>query len=312
MKILVTGGAGFIGSHIVDKLLEKNYQVKILDDFSTGAMKNIEQHIANSNLEIQTGYVTKIEDVDQACSDVSIICHQAGYVSVPGSIDNPVKNNDTNVTGFLNILECARKYNIKRIVYASSASVYGNNPSLPKTENEKCVQLSPYAVSKYISELYAKIFYDLYGIEYIGLRYFNVYGDRQNPNGAYASVIPKLIDKIKKGESPIINGDGSFSRDFVNVSDVADANLLAMFTDNKECFGEVFNIGTGSSMTILEMFNKINLFFGNNILPIFGPERIGDISHSYSSIEKAKKMLCYFPKITFEEGIKKTICSLHN
>lgn len=307
MKILVTGGAGFIGSHICDYLLEQQHQVRVLDNLITGNKKNIEHHLNNKNFEFFYGDITNLENVRKALDGVDAICHQAALGSVPRSVDDPLSSHNSNVNGFLNVLIGAREKNIKRIVYASSSSVYGDEPELPKVEHKIGKQLSPYAITKYIDELYGRIFTELYGMECIGMRYFNVFGPRQDPNGAYAAVIPKFITSLKNNISPVINGDGNFSRDFTYVKNVVEANFLALTTTNDSCFGQAFNIGAGGRITILEMYNSIKNILNSNIEPIFGQNRKGDIPHSNANIDKAKNLLNYNPKICFDEGIKFTI-----
>lgn len=307
MKILVTGGAGFIGSHICDYLLENNHQVRVIDNLITGNKKNIEHHLNNTNFEFFYGDISNLENVRKACKDIDAICHQAALGSVPRSIEDPLSSHNANVNGFLNILLVAKENNIKRIVYASSSSVYGDEQQLPKVENRIGKQLSPYAITKYIDEIYGRIFTDLYGMECIGMRYFNVFGPRQDPNGAYAAVIPKFITSLKNNISPTINGDGNYSRDFTFVKNVVEANYLALTTKNHKCFGEIFNIGAGGRITILEMYNSIKGIIGSELNPTFGPIRKGDIPHSNANIDKAKELLNYNPQINFNEGIKLTI-----
>lgn len=305
--VLLTGGAGFIGSNIADYLISQGHKVKVLDNLSTGFVKNIEHLISNPNFQFINADITDLETLDNICKDVDLICHQAALGSVPRSVDDPLASHNNNINGFLNILLAAKNNNIKRIVYASSSAVYGSSETLPKVENKIGEPLSPYAVTKYVNELYGNVFTKLYGIECIGLRYFNVFGPRQNPNGAYAAVIPKFIDSVKHHVSPIINGDGSYSRDFTYVDNVVQANYLALFTNNTECFGTIFNIGAGSRITILEMYNTIAEQLGSDLKPILGELRKGDIPHSNANIDKAKNLLGYNPKINFDEGIIKTI-----
>jgi UDP-N-acetylglucosamine 4-epimerase len=305
--ILLTGGAGFIGSHIAEALLLKNHKVRILDNLSTGNKKNVDRLLPNPNLEFVYGDISNLETVRKACSGIDMICHQAAVGSVPKSIDDPLTSHISNVNGFLNILLGAKENSIKRIVYASSSSVYGNSEKLPKRENEIGTPLSPYAITKYIDELYANVFTKLYGMECIGLRYFNIFGPRQDPNGNYAAVIPKFISTIKEGKQPVINGDGSFSRDFTYVDNAVFANCLALFTNNEDCYGEVFNIGAGSRISILEMYESIADKMKSDIKPILGQERVGDIPHSNADINKAIKLLDYNPRVQFDEGIVKTV-----
>jgi UDP-N-acetylglucosamine/UDP-N-acetylgalactosamine 4-epimerase len=308
MSILVTGGAGFIGSNIVEYLVNNNTKkIRILDNLITGKMANIQNFLKNDNVEFVYGDISKLEDCKKAVKDMDVICHQAALGSVPRSINDPLSSHLSNVNGFLNILLSAKEVNIKRVVYASSSSVYGDNKTLPKVENNTGNVLSPYAATKAIDEIYSKVFTNCYGMECIGLRYFNIFGPRQDPNGAYAAVIPKFIDLIKNGKRPIINGDGSFSRDFTYVENAVQANLLALTTNNKECFGEAFNIGAGGRTTLIKLVNNITKELKCDIKPIFGKIRDGDISHSNANINKAKSMLGYFPTVNFEEGIKKLI-----
>lgn len=307
MKILVTGGAGFIGSHIVDFLLKKNYKVRVLDNLSTGDTENFQHNLCNENFEFLWGDVSDLEIVRKSCVGIDAICHQAAIGSVPKSIDDPLSSHKSNVNGFLNILLASKEKNIKRIVYASSSSVYGDDETLPKVEEKIGNQISPYAATKYIDEIYAKTFFKTYELETIGLRYFNVFGPRQSSNGPYPSVIPIFIKKLKNNESPIINGDGSFSRDFTYVSNVANANFLALTTNNRDCFGESFNIGNNDQKTILETFNTINKHINSNRKPIFGSVRQGDVAHTKADINKSVRLLKYKPEINFEDGIKLTL-----
>jgi UDP-N-acetylglucosamine 4-epimerase len=306
-KVLITGGAGFIGSNIVDYLLEKGYKVKVLDNLSTGSVKNIEHNFANNNFEFVWGDVSNIESIRKAFSDVDLICHQAALGSVPRSIENPLSTHESNVNGFLNVLILAKEFCIKRIVYASSSSVYGDNENLPKTEELIGKQISPYAVTKHINELYASIFYNLYKLECIGLRYFNVFGPRQESCGPYSPVVSTFIKKLTNKQQPTIEGDGSYTRDFTYVSNIVQANFLSLITDNPECFGEVFNIGNGDQISIKEVFNLIKKYLKVEINPIFKKNRIGDIVHTKADISKAKKLLGYRPQVDFEEGIKITL-----
>lgn len=308
MNILVTGGAGFIGSNIIEFLLkEENVnKIRILDNLVTGNKNNIEPFLGEK-VEFMYGDITDFEICRKACEGIDRICHQAALGSVPRSIENPLASHNSNVNGFLNILCAAKENNIKRIVYASSSSVYGDHPDLPKVEEKTGNLLSPYAGTKGIDEIYAGIFTRCYGMECIGLRYFNIYGPRQDPNGAYAAVIPKFIELMKNNERPKINGDGSFSRDFTYVTNAVQANYLALTTENSECFGEAFNIGAGGRFSILEMFNIIKEELKVDMDPIFGENRAGDIPHSNADISKAKKMLGYDPKVLFDEGIIMTI-----
>lgn len=309
MKILITGGCGFIGSNIAEYLLKnKANKVTIVDNLSTGKKENIQFLLDKySNLEFIYGDISNIETCRKVVKNIDIICHQAALGSVPRSIDDPLNSHISNVNGFLNILIAAKERGIKRIVYASSSSVYGDHPELPKQEEKVGSVLSPYAATKKIDEIYANVFTKCYDMECIGLRYFNVFGPRQDPHGAYAAVIPKFIDIMKNDKQPTINGDGTYSRDFTYVDNVVQGNILALTTNNIKCFGEVFNIGAGGRVTLLELVSNINKYLEKDILPIFGTNRPGDIPHSNASVSKAREMLNYNPKINFEEGIKKTI-----
>lgn len=308
-RFLITGGCGFIGSNIVEYLLENKASfVRVIDNLSTGNKRNIEYLLDKyANLEFMYGDITNIEVCRKAVSGIDIICHQAALGSVPRSIIDPLSSHLSNVNGFLNILISAKEAGIKRIVYASSSSVYGDHPVLPKVEENTGNLLSPYAATKKIDEIYGSVFTRCYGMECIGLRYFNVFGRRQDPNGAYAAVIPKFINLMKNRKSPIINGDGNFSRDFTYIDNVIQANILAMITTNTESFGEAFNIGVEGQTTIYELFKIIKDELKLDMEPIFGPNRSGDIPHSNADISKARKILNYNPQVLFKEGIIRTI-----
>lgn len=308
-QFLITGGCGFIGSNIVEHLLEnKAFFVRVIDNLSTGNKRNIEHLLDKySNLEFMYGDITNIDVCRKAVSGIDVICHQAALGSVPRSMIDPLSSHLSNVNGFLNILISAKEAGIKRVVYASSSSVYGDHPVLPKVEENTGNLLSPYAATKKIDEIYGSVFTRCYGMECIGLRYFNVFGRRQDPNGAYAAVIPKFINLMKNGKSPTINGDGNFSRDFTYIDNVIQANVLAMTTTNTNSFGEAFNIGVEGQTTIYELFKIIKDELELDIEPIFGPNRSGDIPHSNADISKARKILNYNPQIKFKEGIIKTI-----
>jgi UDP-N-acetylglucosamine 4-epimerase len=308
-RFLITGGCGFIGSNIVEYLLENNASfVRVIDNLSTGNKNNIEHLLDKyNNFEFMYGDITNIEVCRKAVSGIDIICHQAALGSVPRSIIDPLSSHLSNVNGFLNILISAKEAGIKRVVYASSSSVYGDHPVLPKVEENTGNLLSPYAATKKIDEIYGGVFTRCYEMECIGLRYFNVFGRRQDPNGAYAAVIPKFINLMKNGNSPTINGDGNYSRDFTYIDNVIQANVLAMTTQNTESFGEAFNIGVEGQTTIHELFKIIKDELKLDMEPIFGPNRSGDIPHSNADISKARKILDYNPQILFKEGIIKTI-----
>jgi len=311
-KILITGGAGFIGSHIAEFLLknESNF-IRIVDNLSTGKMENI-QFLLNEykNLEFMYGDLTDLDFCKKAVIGIDIICHQAALGSVPRSLIEPLNSHNSNVNGHLNVLLAAREAGIKRVVYASSSSVYGDNPELPKKEENTGNVLSPYACTKAINEIYGMIFTKCYDMECIGLRYFNIFGPRQDPNGAYAAVIPKFINLMKQNKRPIINGDGSYSRDFTYIDNAVQANVLAMLSDNKDAYGEVFNIGISGQVTILDLFNIIKKKLKIEMEPIFSKKRPGDVPHSNASIDKAQKILGYNSIVSFEEGIIKTINSM--
>ena len=308
-SILVTGGSGFIGSNIVEYLLNNNVKfIRILDNLSTGKKLNIEYLLNNyTNLEFMYGDIANLETCRNAVKNIDIICHQAALGSVPRSVNDPLSSHISNVNGFLNILIAANEVGIKRVVYASSSSVYGDDERLPKVEENTGNVLSPYAATKAIDEIYGGVFSKCYGMECIGLRYFNVFGPRQDPNGVYAAVIPKFIQIMKDGKVPEINGNGSFSRDFTYIDNVVQANVLAMLTENKESFGKAVNIGAGGQTNILDLFNIIKHTLKLNIEPIFNDTRKGDVPHSNADISKAKNILGYNPKVLFSEGIIKTI-----
>jgi UDP-N-acetylglucosamine 4-epimerase len=310
MKLLITGGCGFIGSNIAEYFLENNYfeSITIIDNLSSGFIGNI-QHLFEKypNLKFIEADIQDIEFCQKITKNIDLICHQAATGSVPRSINNPYFYHKNNVDGFFNLLISAKENGCRRFVYASSSSVYGDNENLPKMEEKIGNVLSPYAATKKINEIYANVFHKCYGMEIIGLRYFNVFGERQNPNGEYAAVIPKFIDLVKNGKSPTIFGDGSFSRDFTYVKNVVCANYLALTTTNHECFGEIFNIGAGGRISINDIFYKICEIMGANITPNYQPNRKGDIPHSNASIEKAERMLGYKPEVGFEEGLQRTI-----
>lgn len=310
MKLLITGGCGFIGSNITEYFLENNLfeSIIIIDNLSSGFMQNIQYLLDKyNNLKFIEGNIQDIEICRKITKNIDSICHQAATGSVPRSINDPFFYHKNNVDGFFNLLIAAKENGCRRFVYASSSSIYGDDNSLPKIEEKTGNVLSPYAATKKINEIYANVFHKCYGIEIIGLRYFNVFGEKQNPNGEYAAVIPKFINSIKNGESPKIFGDGSFSRDFTYVKNVVRANYLALTTTNSECFGEIFNIGASGRITINDIFYKICKIMGANITPNYQPNRKGDIPHSNASIEKAQNMLGYIPEIGFEEGLQRTI-----
>lgn len=311
--ILITGGAGFIGSNLCEYFISKGDKVVCLDNFATGHRHNIQHLLSNPNFTLIEGDIRNSDDCQKAVQNVDYVLHQAALGSVPRSINDPVTTNDVNVSGFLNMLVASRDAGVKRFVYAASSSTYGDSESLPKVEDKIGKPLSPYAITKYVNELYAEIFSRTYGLETIGLRYFNVFGRKQDPNGAYAAVIPKFVQQLVKGESPIINGDGNFSRDFTYIDNVIQMNELAMLTQNTEAVNTVYNTAFGDRTTLNDLVQNLKAFlseFDNSIqdIPIIhGPNRAGDIPHSLASIDKAKKLLNYNPQFSFKEGLKEAV-----
>lgn len=308
MKILITGGAGFIGSNLAAALLQhkKVSRVRVLDNLSTGYLDNINPLFTNEKFEFIEGDIRDMATCATACKEMDAISHQAALGSVPRSIADPVTTNDVNITGTLNIFTAAKNEGIKRIVYAASSSTYGDHPGLPKVEDKIGNPLSPYAVTKYANELYAKVYGSIYGMELIGLRYFNVYGPRQNPKGPYAAVIPLFIKAILENNPPIINGDGSQSRDFTYVSNAVQANILGLFTDNQAAINRVYNIACAEQTSINDLFNSLKDAAKSDISPIYGPERLGDVKHSLADISRAMSLLEYEPQVYIREGLYKT------
>lgn len=308
MRILVTGGAGFIGSNLVNTLLQDESVsfVRVLDNLATGTENNIATYLSNPAFEFIKGDIRDYDTCLSACEGMDLISHQAALGSVPRSINDPVTTNNVNITGTLNIFTAAKEKNIKRVVYAASSSTYGDHPGLPKKEELIGNPLSPYAVTKYVNELYAQVYARLYNMEFIGLRYFNIFGPRQNPNGPYAAVIPLFVEALLKNKPPVINGDGSHSRDFTFVENAVAANLLALFTTDVQAVNQVYNIACGQQTSLLELFNMLKAEAGSAIQPVFGPERTGDVKHSLADISKAKTLLQYEPWVSIEEGLKKT------
>ena len=308
MKVLVTGGAGFIGSNLVEQLLldERVTAVRVLDNLATGSLKNIEQFLLDSKFEFTEGDIRSYATCLDACDGIDVISHQAALGSVPRSINDPLTTNDVNISGTLNIFTAAKEKNIKRVVYAASSSTYGDHPGLPKLEDKIGNPLSPYAVTKYVNELYARVYANLYGIELIGLRYFNVFGPKQNPNGPYAAVIPIFAEAILNNNSPLINGDGLHTRDFTYVDNAVQANILSFFTTNAEAVNQVYNIACGHKTSLLELFEGLKKEAGSTLQPRYGPERQGDVKHSLADISKANQLLGYSPSMSVEEGLKKT------
>jgi UDP-N-acetylglucosamine 4-epimerase len=308
MRILITGGAGFIGANLVEELLKDDRVslVRVLDNLATGSLDNINEFFSNKKFEFREGDIRNYETCLEVCSGIDLVNHQAALGSVPRSINDPLTSNEVNVTGTLNIFTAAKEKNCKRVIYAASSSTYGDHPGLPKTEDKIGNPLSPYAVTKYVNELYARVYANLYGMEIIGLRYFNIFGPKQNPRGPYAAVIPLFAEAILKNIPPTINGDGSNSRDFTYVSNAVQANILSLFTNNKEAVNQVYNIACGQQTSLLELFNGLQMESGSVLKPIHGPERIGDVKHSLADISKAAKYLGYNPAVSVAEGLKKT------
>jgi UDP-N-acetylglucosamine 4-epimerase len=313
MKILVTGGAGFIGSNLCEYFLSKGYNVTCLDNFATGHRHNIEHLFLNEKFRLIEGDIRNLDDCVGATKNIDYVLHQAALGSVPRSIKDPITSNDVNVSGFLNMLVASRDNGVKRFVFAASSSTYGDSESLPKVEDKIGKPLSPYAITKYVNELYAEIFSKTYGLETIGLRYFNVFGRKQDPNGAYAAVIPKFVMQFMKNESPIINGDGNFSRDFTYIDNVIQMNELAMTTNNKDAVNTVYNTAFGDRTTLNDMVFLLKEYLSefdasiSNVEVVYGPNRAGDIPHSLASIEKAKELLNYNPNYSFKDGLKEAV-----
>lgn len=303
---LVTGGAGFIGSNLCEAILKLGYRVRCLDDLSTGKQSNIDLFISNPNYTFIKGDIKDINTCIKACESVDFVLHQAAWGSVPRSIEMPLFYCENNITGTLNMLEAARQNGVKKFVYASSSSVYGDEPNLPKKEGIEGNLLSPYAVSKRADEEWAKQYTMHYGLDTYGLRYFNVFGRRQDPNGAYAAVIPKFIKQLMHGEVPTINGDGRQSRDFTYIENVIEANLKACLAPSSAA-GEAYNIAYGGREYLIDIYYELTAALDVYIKPHFGPERAGDIKHSNADISKAKKMLGYDPEWSFERGINAAI-----
>lgn len=306
-SFLVTGGAGFIGSNLVEYLIQHNAgKVRILDDLSTGRFMNLESFINLPNVEFVHGDIRSFEVCTSAVEGIDYVSHQAALGSVPRSIKDPLVSNEVNITGHLNILMAAEQAKVKRLVYAASSSTYGDSEKLPKQEDEIGNPLSPYAVTKYVNELYGQVFSSVYGFHTIGLRYFNVFGPKQNPDGSYAAVIPLFISSMLRNEQPHINGNGENSRDFTFISNVVQANIKAMLSESIQSH-TVMNIAYGEQNTLLDLVELINQNLETNISPQFGPSRQGDVKHSLADISRAKTIIEYNPEVSFQEGIKQTI-----
>ncbi len=311
--ILITGGAGFIGSNLCKELLENGNKVRCLDNFATGKKENIKPFTANSNFTLIEGDIRDITTCKKACSGSDFVLHQAALGSVPRSINDPITSNDVNVSGFLNMLVASRDAGIKRFIYAASSSTYGDSKSLPKVEDEIGKPLSPYAITKYVNELYADVFSKTYGMETIGLRYFNVFGRHQDPNGAYAAVIPKFVLQFINHDSPKINGDGSFSRDFTYIDNVVEANIRSIVATDPKAVNTVYNVAYGERTTLNELVALLRDYLSEydteikSIEAIYGQERAGDVPHSLASIDKARELLGYDPKFDMERGLEEAV-----
>jgi len=312
-KVLITGGAGFIGSNLCEYFLAKNYKVTCLDNFATGHRHNIEPFLSNPDFTLIEGDIRSIDTCQKSVKNQDFVLHQAALGSVPRSLKDPITSNEVNVSGFLNMLVAARDAGVKRFIYAASSSTYGDSESLPKVEDIIGKPLSPYAITKYVNELYADIFSKAYGIETIGLRYFNVFGRRQDPNGAYAAVIPKFVMQLMKYESPVINGDGNFSRDFTYIDNVIQMNELAINSKNLNAVNTVYNTAFGDRTNLNDLVKYLKEFLSEydskigEVPVIHGPNRPGDIPHSLASIEKAKSLLGYQPEFSFQQGLKEAV-----
>lgn len=314
-KVLVTGGAGFIGSNLCEHLLENGYEVRCLDNFATGKWENIIPLIKRfpNKFEMLVGDIRKADDCRKAVEGVEYVFHEAALGSVPRSINDPVTTNDVNIGGFLNMLVASRDANVKRFIFAASSSTYGDSKTLPKVEDVIGKPLSPYAITKYVDELYADVFARTYGLEYIGLRYFNVFGRRQDPHGAYAAVIPLFVKKFMNHEAPNINGDGEYSRDFTYIDNVIQMNMLAMTTKNPDAVNQIYNTAFGERTTLNQLVGYLREFLGAKdieilkIEPTHGPNRAGDIPHSLACIDKAKNLMGYDPKDSMRDGLRKAV-----
>ena len=311
--ILITGGAGFIGSNLCEYFLSKDNKVVCLDNFATGHRHNLKECISNPNFTLIEGDIRNLSACVAAVQGVDYVLHQAALGSVPRSLNDPITTNDVNVSGFLNMLVAARDAKVKRFVYAASSSTYGDSVALPKVEDAIGKPLSPYAITKYVNELYAQIFSTTYGLETIGLRYFNVFGRKQDPNGAYAAVIPKFVMQLMQHESPKINGDGNYSRDFTYIDNVIQMNELAMLTQNPEAINSIYNTAYGDRNTLNNLIGCLKEFLSEydpeiaNIKIEYGPNRAGDIPHSLASIDKAKRVMGYNPQFSMQEGLKQAV-----
>jgi UDP-N-acetylglucosamine 4-epimerase len=312
-RVLVTGGAGFIGSNLVESFLLSGNSVVCLDNFSTGKRENLKSFTTNPKFRLIEGDIRNYDDCLKAVENIDIIFHQAALGSVPRSIKDPVTSSEVNIGGFVKMLFAAKESGIKKFIYAASSSTYGDHPDLPKVEERIGAPLSPYAITKYVDELFADSFSKSYGIDVVGFRYFNVFGRRQDPDGAYAAVIPKFMKMLMKHEAPKINGDGTVSRDFTYIDNVVQANHLAAVVQNKAAWNQVYNIACGERTSLTQLFYLIRSLAGQydpeilTIEPVYGPAREGDIQHSLASIEKAKKLIYYSPAFNVEEGLAEAV-----
>lgn len=303
---LVTGGAGFIGSNLCEAILTKGYKVRCLDDLSNGRQGNVDLFAGNPDYTFIKGDIRDFDTCIAACENVDFVLHQAAWGSVPRSIEMPLLYEDINIRGTLNMMEAARRNNVAKFVYASSSSVYGDHPVLPKIEGQEGALLSPYALTKRVDEDYGRLYTTLYGLDTYGLRYFNVFGRRQDPDGAYAAVIPKFIKQLLNGERPVINGDGLQSRDFTYIENVIEANLKACLASH-DAAGQAYNVAFGGRESLIDIYHNLNTALGTDIEPVFGPDRPGDIKHSNADISKARKLLGYDPDWSFQRGIAAAI-----
>lgn len=312
MKVLVTGGAGFIGSNLTEHLLKEGHEVRVLDNFATGHIENLLPFFEayKGRFELQVGDIRNLDDCRKAVEGMEYVLHEGALGSVPRSIKDPITTNDTNIGGFLNMIVASRDAGIRRFVFAASSSTYGDSKTLPKVEEKIGKPLSPYAITKYVDELYADVFARTYDFEYIGLRYFNVFGRRQDPNGAYAAVIPLFVKTLMAHEAPTINGDGEYSRDFTYIDNVIQMNMLALTTTNKEAVNQIYNTAFGERTTLNQLVDYLKEYLGafdpaiKEIEPVHGPNRLGDIPHSLACIDKAKALLGYAPKYSMKDGLR--------
>ena len=315
MKVLVTGGAGFIGSNLTEYLLDKGHVVRVLDNFATGHIENLLPFFEKypDTFELQVGDIRNFSDCQKAVDGMEYVLHEAALGSVPRSVKDPITTNEVNISGFLNMIVASRDAGIKRFVFAASSSTYGDSETLPKIEEKIGRPLSPYAITKYVDELYADVFARTYGIEYIGLRYFNVFGRRQDPHGAYAAVIPLFVKQFMNHESPNINGDGEYSRDFTYIDNVIQMNMLALTTDNANALNQIYNTAFGERTTLNQLVDYLREYLGEydekikDIEPTHRPNRVGDIPHSLACVDKAKSLLGYDPKFSMKDGLREAV-----